>query len=68
MIGLEWTRELVAEKRQNQYHWISPTRKIEFRRRSQACEFEMLMKKFGSSEVRAWEEYRRAKAGSHPRQ
>jgi len=44
---------------------VSPTRNIEFKRRSQACEFEELRIKFGSEEVRAWEEYRRIKAGYH---
>ena len=43
----------------NSCHWISPTRKIEFRYNKPACKFEELRKKFGADEVQAWKEYRR---------
>ena len=42
---------------------MSPDRDIEFRRLTQACEFEQLRKKFGSDEIRTWTEYREIKRG-----
>ena len=45
------------------YHWVSPTRSIEFKRRKQACKFEGLRSEYGSDEVRAWKEYRKSTVG-----
>ncbi|KAL7541843.1 hypothetical protein ACHAXR_011280 [Thalassiosira sp. AJA248-18] len=61
--GPGWQNKLVPELRQNRCHWISPMRKIEFRRQTQACEFEALRQKFGTDEVRAWTEYRHKYSG-----
>ena len=45
----------------NRCHWISPTRKIEFKWRGAAVEFENLRLQFGTDEVRAWHEYSKIK-------
>ena len=55
--------KLILESGRNRMHWISPTRKIEFRKRPEACQFESLRQKWGSDEVKAWEEYRSVKTG-----
>jgi len=60
--GPGWKDKILAEGQTNCRHWISPTRNIEFRRRSHACEFEELRLKLGN-EVQAWEEYRKTKVG-----
>ena len=61
--GPGWNYKYVKEKNRYSYYWISPTRCIVFRRHKQACEFEELRSKYGSDEVRAWEEYRKMKFG-----
>lgn len=57
--GLGWTPKRVNETGQIRYYWISPIRKIEFKRHTAACKFEKLRRDFGSDEVEAWEEYRK---------
>ena len=42
-------------------HWITPVRKIEFKRWVQACEFESLRKKHGNNEDQAWAAYRQTR-------
>ena len=59
--GHGW-RTKYDEKSQT-HHWLSPTRSIEFKRYTVACEFEKLRSKYGSDELRAWEEYRKKKFG-----
>ena len=61
--GPEWTPKLVREAGQNRSHWLSPVRRIEFKRYKQACEFEEWRKKHDNDEVRAWNQFRRIKAG-----
>ena len=56
--GVGWKAMRVFESGQYVCHWISPTRQIEFKRHSAACNFERLRIKFGSDEVKAWETYR----------
>ena len=51
------------DKKSHTHHWLSPTRSIEFMRYPVACEFETLRSKYGSDEVRAWDEYRKMKVG-----
>lgn len=65
--GPEWHFEYVKEKNRHSYHWISPTRRIVFRRHKPACEFEKLRSAYGTDEVRAWEEYRKMKHGEDKR-
>ena len=60
--GPDWTPKLVREPGQNRSHWLSPVRRIEFKRYKQACEFEEWRKQHDNDEVRAWGEYRRVKA------
>ena len=57
--GPGWHFKRVEEKNRYSYHWISPTRNIEFQRHKQALEFEKLRSKYGTDELRAWEEYRK---------
>jgi len=61
--GPDWTPKLIREPGQNRNHWLSPVRRIEFKRYKQACEFEEWRKQHDNDEVRAWNEYRRIKAG-----
>ena len=58
-----WELKRVEESNRLLYHWISPTRKIEFKRHKQAREFEDLRFRYGPNEVLAWEEYRKLKYG-----
>ncbi|KAL3784456.1 hypothetical protein ACHAW5_004016 [Stephanodiscus triporus] len=44
--------------------WLSPSRGIKFTKWKAACKFEELRKTFGSDEVQAWGEYRKATAGA----
>ena len=60
--GPGWNPKLVKYKGQNRYHWFSPCRDIEFKRRINACHFEELRKKNGNDEVQAWREYRRTES------
>jgi hypothetical protein len=47
-------------------HWISPVRRIEFKRRKAAEIFEKLRIEFGTDEIEAWEELRkRSRNGFH---
>jgi len=63
--GPGWTSLISVDNCGNKHrHWMSPIRKIEFRNRSPALEFEELRKKFSNNEVRAWEEYRTMKVGA----
>lgn len=66
--GPGWKPKLVLEapgQSSTRYcHWISPVRKIEFTRHTQACEFESLRKKHGNNEVEAWAAYRQMKVGA----
>jgi hypothetical protein len=57
--GPDWTTKLVKGARQNNNHWITPIRRIEFKRYKKACEFEKLRKIYENDEVRAWNEFRR---------
>ena len=57
--GPSWKPKLVKYRGQNRYHWISPSRCIEFTRHTAACQFEKLREKTGNDEGRAWSEYRR---------
>jgi len=62
--GPGWKCKRVVESGEiHRWHWISPTRNIEFRRWAPAGEFEKLRHELGD-EMRAWEEYRKRKAGS----
>jgi len=62
--GPGWKYKRVVESDEiHRWHWISPTRNIEFRRWAAADDFEKLRHEFGN-EGCAWEEYRRRKAGS----
>ena len=63
--GFDWTVKLVRGAGQNNNHWISPIRCIEFKRFKAACEFEELRKKYDNDEVRAWSEFRRATVGGN---
>jgi hypothetical protein len=58
-----WESKRAEESKRSLYHWISPTRKIQFKRHRQAREFEDLRFRYGPDEVRAWEEYRKLKYG-----
>jgi hypothetical protein len=57
--GPGWESSLVHESSQVVTHWISPVRRIEFKRHTAACKFEKLRNEFGSDEVKAWEEFRK---------
>jgi hypothetical protein len=63
--GQEWESKQMAGVGQHHHvrRWISPVRKIQFRRWKQACEFEDLRKRFGDDEIKAWTEYREMKRG-----
>ncbi|KAL3765869.1 hypothetical protein ACHAWU_005402 [Discostella pseudostelligera] len=65
--GPGWESSLVDAGSQVVTHWISPVRRIEFRRHTAACNFERLRNEFGSDEVEAWEEYRRRTKGIRAR-
>jgi hypothetical protein len=56
--GLGWTPKFVPGVDQNRWHWISPTKKLEFTRRPQARLFEDLRNKYGADEVVALEKYK----------
>ena len=56
--GPGWEAKWVSRGQQVYTHWISPVRRIEFRRRNPACDFERLRIKFGSDEVMAWKVFR----------
>jgi len=57
--GPGWESSLVDAGSRVVTHWISPVRRIEFRRHTAACNFERLRNEFGSDEVEAWEEFRK---------
>ena len=52
--GPDWTSRVVKEGDRNRTHWISPIRRIEFTRYTEACEFERLRKNHNNDEVLAW--------------
>ena len=56
--GPDWTSKRVLESRRYVSHWISPVKSIEFTRHTSACEFQKLMRKYGSDEEQAWKAYR----------
>ncbi len=58
-VGPEWKSKRVTEYGQKVIHWISPTRKIEFRSLGMACKFDRLRSEFGSDEFKAWQQYRK---------
>ena len=55
--GPGWTPKFVPGVDQNRWHWISPTRRLEFTCRAPALQFEQLRKEFGADEVVALEKY-----------
>ena len=61
--GPGWRFIYAKETNNVAHYWISPTRRIVFRRHKPACEFEKLRSKYGSDEVLAWKEYRKMKFG-----
>ena len=64
----EWRFEYVEESKGHfAYHWLSPTRSIEFMRPKQAHEFETLRSKYGSDEILAWKHYRKLNCGRDTR-
>ncbi len=56
--GLDWKPKPVQCSTQNRLHWLSPIRRIEFRKRSHACKFEQMRKRYGIDEIKAWQVYR----------
>ena len=47
-------------------HWISPARRIEFKRHKAAVAFEQLRNEVGADEIEAWEEFRKRSRGRYP--
>ena len=58
-LGPGWESKLVEYQGRNRFHWLSPCRRIEFRRYQPACRFEKLRKENDNDEVRAWDVYGR---------
>jgi len=56
--GPDWTPICVNYGWQCRFHWVSPVRRIEFKKHTAACQFEDLRKKHKNDEVKAWNEYR----------
>jgi hypothetical protein len=63
--GPDWSVKLVRGAKQNNNHWTSPIRCIEFKRFKAACDFEELRKKYNNDEVRAWAEFRTNTVGGN---
>ncbi|KAL7552434.1 hypothetical protein ACHAWF_015675 [Thalassiosira exigua] len=61
--GPGWVPQMAEESGRICCHWVSPARKIPFRRFGPASEFEELRKKFAGDENLAWYEYRQMKKG-----
>ncbi|KAL3773343.1 hypothetical protein ACHAW5_010020 [Stephanodiscus triporus] len=62
--GPGWESKLVKYRGQNRLHWLSPGRRIEFKRYKPACQFEKLREDNDNDEVRAWHKYRRNVRGA----
>ena len=56
--GPDWTSKCVNNAGKSRFHWVSPTRRIEFKRLTAACQFEKLREMHVHDEVKAWKEYR----------
>ena len=61
--GPGWEQKSCIEGKQVVTHWISPARRIEFKRRKAAVAFEQLRIEVGTDEIEAWEVYRKRCTG-----
>ena len=59
MPGEGWIKKLIFFGERKMPAWVSPSRKIPFKYRVDAVEFEKLRMEFGTDEVQAWIEYTR---------
>ncbi|KAL7546948.1 hypothetical protein ACHAWF_010266 [Thalassiosira exigua] len=61
--GPGWVLKKVQKKNRSRSHWLSPVRRIEFRSRAQADEFEEFRLESFGNEFIAWDKYRAMKRG-----
>lgn len=57
--GQGWEPKKISYSTQNRLHWLSPSRRIEFTKRSHACQFEKMRERYGIDERKAWLVYRK---------